>query len=631
MFTDIEGYTSMMQENEQDAMAKRNRQREVLELYISSHEGKILQSFGDGTLCVFSSAIQAVKCAVKIQGELQLVPQVPLRIGIHIGDIAYDNNDIYGDSVNVASRIESLSVAGAVLISERVYDDIKNQPLLPAVSLGHFEFKNVSRAIEIFAISLEGITVPKPNELKGKLKNPVQVIAVLPFINMSNDPENEYFSDGITEEILNALTKVEGLQVIARTSSFSFKGKDEDIREIGRKLNATSLIEGSVRKAGNRVRITAQLIRVSDGVHYWSEVYDRELTDIFKIQDEISLNIAGKFEGKAEDSKTPESLVDEATANVDAYEFYLKALHCQKLNTEGNEMLQAIKYYQEAVRLDPGFAKAYAGISMCYSTLGVWGLIHPQESYPKAKESAEKALELDANICESHLAVSAYKMLFEWDWKGVRQSIQNALKLNPGQAEIYTADSHYYKAIGLYEKAISSAKRAVELDPLSEKRNNDLAFAYLDAGKYEESFQIFQKTLIINPASRPTDYGITLLYIDMGEYEKAIEKLESMGEWVNNISLVPISYAKTGRYEKAYEYIGKYKQIAESDKSRSMAFHLACIYSSINDFDNAFKYLEQAIDERIGGVIMLKSTVAFKNMHSDPRFAPLLKKIGLPV
>src|SRR5687768_1177146 len=295
MFSDMFGYTALMQQNEQLAKLKRRRLKEVLEAAVAAYHGKILQYYGDGALSIFNSAIDAVHCAVVIQQTLQQEPKVDLRIGIHTGDISIENETIYGDGVNLASRIESLAVPGSVFISEKVFDEIRNQENLTAREMGYFEFKNVTRPVRIFAIDNTGLVVPARDALKGKTKQPTNRLAVLPFVNMSADPENEYFSDGITEELLSAFTKVDGLQVTSRTSAFAFKGKNTDIREIGIQLSVDRILEGSVRKAGNRVRISAQLINAADGYHIWSENYDRDLTDIFEVQDEISSIIANKL------------------------------------------------------------------------------------------------------------------------------------------------------------------------------------------------------------------------------------------------------------------------------------------------------------------------------------------------
>src|SRR6266487_1289847 len=373
MFTDLEGYTALMQRNEQEAIERRNRHRQVFEKSMADYNGKILQYYGDGTLSIFSSAIHAVNAAVAMQLQFRNAPQVPLRIGIHIGDISIDDSGVYGDGVNLASRIESFAVAGSIFISDKVFDEIKNQSQIDTISMGLFNLKNVSRLVEVFAISTEGIVVPQPNDLKGKTAEPKNKLAVLPFVNMSNDVENEYFSDGIAEELINALTKIDGLQVICRTSSFSFKGKNQDVREIGRTLNVSKLLEGSVRKAGNRVRITAELVNTADGYQLWSETFDRNLNDIFELQDEIAGIIANRMREQMV-SKSVET--PEPSQNIEAYQLYLKGLFYFNKGTPA-DYYKAIQFFDDGLALDPSFANAHAMIASCYSALTSIGNVNP--------------------------------------------------------------------------------------------------------------------------------------------------------------------------------------------------------------------------------------------------------------
>src|ERR1043165_4267063 len=269
MFTDIVGYTALMEQDEQLAKELRDRHRIVLQKEIPEHGGKILQYYGDGTLSTFDSALDAVECSIAIQRQLQLAPAIPIRIGIHTGDIVYEDNDIYGDGVNVSSRIQSLAVPGGVLISEKVYDEIKNHPDVITIPMGSFELKNVKKPVEVFALANEGLTIPSEREIRTASFSSEVSIAVLPFVNMSNDPEQEYFSDGMAEEILNSLAHLEKLKVAGRTSSFQFKGQNIDLREVGEKLGVKTVLEGSIRKQGNRLRVTAQLVNVQDGFHLW--------------------------------------------------------------------------------------------------------------------------------------------------------------------------------------------------------------------------------------------------------------------------------------------------------------------------------------------------------------------------
>ncbi|HEY6977081.1 MAG TPA: adenylate/guanylate cyclase domain-containing protein, partial [Chitinophagaceae bacterium] len=330
LFTDIVSYTAMMQHDEEQARVIIKRHNVVLEKFVVAHQGEVMNYYGDGSLCVFSSATESVRCAMEIQKELQSEPVVPLRIGLHIGEIFFEDAKALGDGVNVASRIQSLGQANTILFSKEIFDKIKNHPEFKAVSLGYFDFKNVDESIEVFALANEGLNIPRRRQMEGKLKkkklrsmsvligaalfiligfflvfkiffNDPEIavtersIAVLPFVDMSSDKDQEYLGDGIAEEIINSLTTIRDLKIIGRTSSFQFKGQKIDLREIGEKLKAGIILEGSVQKYENTIRITAQLIRAKDNTHLWSEKYDRKLTDIFKIQDDIAANITEKL------------------------------------------------------------------------------------------------------------------------------------------------------------------------------------------------------------------------------------------------------------------------------------------------------------------------------------------------
>ncbi|MEO5782790.1 MAG: adenylate/guanylate cyclase domain-containing protein, partial [Ginsengibacter sp.] len=300
MFTDIEGYTAIMQQDEQNAMLIRDRHREIILREHEKFDGRVIQFYGDGTLSIFNSAVQAVQCAVAMQQIFCNQPVVPVRMGIHLGDIIINDEHVFGDGVNVASRIESLGVTGSILISDKVNNELRNHPKIKTVSMGNYHFKNIDKEIEVFAIDDECVVKPIPNTLKGKTQEknspvvemaPEKSVAVLPFVNMSNDPEQEYFSDGMAEEILNSLSHLKNLKVAGRTSSFQFKGKNIDLREVGQKLGVATVLEGSVRRQLKRLRVTAQLVNVADGFHLWSERYDRDMDDIFAIQDEVALSI----------------------------------------------------------------------------------------------------------------------------------------------------------------------------------------------------------------------------------------------------------------------------------------------------------------------------------------------------
>ncbi|HEX8678240.1 MAG TPA: adenylate/guanylate cyclase domain-containing protein, partial [Segetibacter sp.] len=501
LFADMTGYTALMQENEQLARTKRKRLKEVLEVSVARFNGKVLQYYGDGSLSIFSSAIDSVQSAIMIQQQLQQEPAVPVRIGIHTGDVVIEEEAIYGDGVNLASRIESLGVPGSIFVSEKVYDEIRNQDDIQTREMGYFELKNVKQPVRIFAIANHGIVVPARDEVRGKTKATQNRLAVLPFVNMSSDPDNEYFSDGITEELLNALAKVNELKVTSRTSAFAFKGKNEDIRDIAIQLNVDKVLEGSVRKAGNRVRIAAQLINAADGYHIWSEVYDRNLTDIFAVQDEISGIIANRLRENLTIDKKKEPLVKAATQNVTAYTYYLKGLHYYNKITPA-DYIKAIEYFEQATAIEPTYAQPYAMAALAYNHLGSRGQMLPHKAFSKVHRYADKALELDSSIAESHIAKACAYLLYDWKWEEAREALQKAIDLNPAAIEAYHLFGLYYLITGQYYKAVQLLEQAEMIDPLSPAVGLALGNMYVFARRFDDSIKVADKLLEINPELR---------------------------------------------------------------------------------------------------------------------------------
>src|SRR6185436_1239005 len=389
---------------------------------------------------------------------------------------------------------------------------------------GKYNLKNVKRPVEVYAVANEGLVVPAPEQINAKAVTE-KSIAVLPFANLSADVENEYFSDGISEEILNALTRVEGLQVTARTSSFSFKGKNEDVRVIGSRLGVATVLEGSVRKAGKRVRITAQLINAADGYHIWSEVYDRDLEDIFEVQDEISLKIVTRLKENFTPSKREEPIVKSPTENIEAYNLYLKGrYHWNKWNPENITM--AIKIFEEVITLDRGFALPYCALSYCYSFLGSTGIMSPAEAYPKAKDYTLKAIEIDPNHPESHLSLAAIKFFHNWDFEGAEASLNKALQLSLNSSLLNQVHGWFLIAKGDFELAIEKMEQAVLLDPLSMPLLSSLADAYSFAGNFNKALEIYDKVIELDPSFRRAFEGKGMSFLAMKDYKNAIENLE---------------------------------------------------------------------------------------------------------
>src|SRR5688500_12960575 len=423
MFTDIVGYTAMMQQNEDKAVAVIKHYNASLEKWVTHFNGQILNYYGDGSLCIFSSATDAVNCSIEIQKELKTEPAVPLRIGLHIGEVFFEDAKALGDGVNVASRVQSIGQENTILVSEEIYDKIKNNTSVIAKSLGYFDFKNVGKPMEVFALTNEGLFVPHRKKMQGKLKRKNvekrnlivlfslillfiaaffiykkifeknddpgidKSIAVLPFVDMSAGNDQEYFSDGLSEELLNLLSKITELKVIGRTSSFSFKGKNEDLRSIGQKLGVAHILEGSVRKDGNKIRVTAQLIRAIDGSHLWSETYDREMEAIFKLQDEIARAVVKEMKVKLLTAQSRSNVA----GNVEAYNLILQGNYFfDKLDKDN--VAKAIDFYNQALSIDSTDARAWAKLANAVSRQSFQNYIDQTTGYEKARHAALKSI-----------------------------------------------------------------------------------------------------------------------------------------------------------------------------------------------------------------------------------------------
>lgn len=632
MFADMVGYSELMQEDEQKAKQNRDRQREVLEECILDHRGQVIQYYGDGSLSIFGSAIEAVKCAVEIQRQLNKEPKVPLRIGLHLGDIVYDDEGAYGDAVNVAARIESVSIPGGVLISDRVNDELQGHPKIKTAYLGSHELKHIKRPVDIYAVKAKGIEVPTIASIKAKTGSSSRSIAVLPFVNMSGETENEYFSDGITEEIINALTRVEGLNVTSRTSAFAFKGNSKDVREIGAELNVSHVLEGSVRRAANQVRITAQLINTKDGFHIWSEVFDRGLEDIFQVQDEISKKIAAKLKENVKEITAKERLVQQSTDSVQAYNHYLKGkYYWHKWTPE--DVQKSIEQFKQAINLCPDYAEAYAGLALSYSYMGAIGQLPTKAAYEQAEMAARNSLKYNDRISASHAALAMVKMLHHWDFEGALKHFKRALALGPGTPNILQAYALYLKVMGRNKAAIRILKEAMEKDPLSLTINADLGRAYLNAGKPEKALSHFNKTLELDANFRTAIEGKGWAYVALGELEKALDIFEdyriSVGHKLKGVTQLGYIYGRLGKEEDVEQILKIMEQRDEEDKDVSLSMDFAVVYLGLEDREQVFRYLQQAFEERLGGILFIKTNPIWEPIRDDDRYHQLIEEIGL--
>jgi TolB-like protein/lipoprotein NlpI len=452
-------------------------------------------------------------------------------------------------------------------------------------------------------------------------------IAVLPFVNMSSDKENEYFSDGITEDLITALSKISGLHVAARTSSFAFKGKNEDIRAIGERLHVGAVLEGSVAKSGNQVRITAQLINVANGYHLWSESYDRELQDIFAIRSQVARTVAKALEVALVEGER-QKLDKKPTEDVEAYQLYLKGLHA--VSTYANWQ-DAMRYFQQAIARDPNFAPVYTGIayfyvSTCDSTLP------GSEALPRAREAAKKALQLDPSLAEAHTWLGYVAWGYDYDYATSRREFETAIAMQPDLAIAHVGYGWQQMSVGPAAEALAGMRRAVELDPLSAVSNVWLGAALYLAGRNDEAIRQLRTTITLDPdywyahMCLGRAYAVAGRTADLLAEAETAQRLAAPGDPEAEAALGR-AYADAGKKAEAMKVLEHLRQRSQNEFI-SAAF-LASVQTGLNQVDEAFASLEQAVAQRSYYVLQLRVDPGFARLRSDPRFTALLKKVGL--
>ena len=446
-------------------------------------------------------------------------------------------------------------------------------------------------------------------------------IAVLPFADLSQEKDQEYFSDGLAEELLNSLVQVPGLRVAARTSSFQFKGKNEDLQGIGQKLNVATVLEGSVRKQGQRVRISAQLIQVSDGFHLWSETYDRDLTDIFAVQEEIAESVAGSLRVKLLGEKLPYL----RTTNVEAYNAYLQGKYFYARPTKEN-LDKAIGYYGQAITLDPSYAPAWAALSRAHSIqAGAYSPVQFQQEYNSAREAAERALALDPSLAEAHVAVGQIEQYYDWDWAGADASYQRALALEPGNAEVVQWAASLAATLNHFEQALLLSRRAVELDPLRASTHYTLAFNAWWAGQLDEAEGAVRKGLDVDPQFPWLHMVLSRVYLARSRPQDALVEAGRDPTPEFRLQELALAYHALGQQQKSdqvlAELITKYQKYS--------AFQIAEVYAFRGEADAAFTWLERAYVQRDGGLTFTKGDPLLANLQSDPRYSAFLRKMRL--
>ncbi len=633
MFTDMVGYTALTQSNESLAMELLERHNRLLRPFFPKFNGREVKAIGDSFLVEFDSSLDALRCAVEIQSFFHDYNtssredwRIHLRIGIHLGDVIHRGSDIFGDAVNIASRIEPIAEPEGICVSRQVYDQVSNKFDLPMTSLGEKSLKNVAVPAEVYKV-----VMPWSRQPVASLQTlAIRRVAVLPFASLSPDPNDEYFADGLTEELIDRLCKVKELEVIARTSVMSFKKKDVKAADIGRELRAGALVEGSVRKAGNKVRVTAQLINANTEGHLWSSKYDRNLDDIFAVQTDIAEQVAGALEVQL--LPTEKSAIEKRqTQSMEAYTLYLKGRQLWNRRTK-DSVDEAMKCFERASQVDPSFALAYVGIADCYTVMDNFGIIPASELAPKIKQSALRALKLDATLAEAHTTYAMALAQYEWRWEESELEFKRAIELNPNYA---TAHQWYcftvLRCARRVDEEMREADRALELDPLAPIMTINKGQSFFVQERFDEALEYCNMALKMDPDFFPAQTALAYTLVVMGRLNEAIAMYEKyMQRWTipeNDKKLIwAWVYARSGREAEARRILAE--AIAQNDRSITPT-SFARIYRALGETEKMFESLELAYLQRDGGLNWMIVEPEMKPYQSDPRLQQIKRKMGI--
>jgi TolB-like protein/class 3 adenylate cyclase/Flp pilus assembly protein TadD len=662
MFTDIVGYTEMMQRDEHKSVAIIKHYNAVLDKWVSHFNGRVVNYYGDGSLCIFNSATDAVNSAVEIQKEFRLEPKVPLRIGLHIGEVIFEDEKALGDGVNVASRIQSLGQENSILISAEIHDKIKNNASINTKSLGHFDFKHVYKPMEVFALANDGLLVPDRKKLTGKLatknkrrRNLIIVyaiiiilgvayfnlkfllsakttdteksIAVLPFTDMSQNKDQAFFSDGLTEDIITQLAKINAFKVTSRTSVMQYKNNSKSLKQIGKELGAANILEGSVQISGDKVRITAQLINTATDEHLWADSYDRSMNDIFSIQTDIATKIADALKAKLSPQEK-QYLEKKYTDNSEAYQLYLQGRFYWNQRLE-EPVRKSIDFFKQAIAKDSSYALAYAGLGDAYLMLGVYSVLRPDESFPIAKSYAEKAIQLDSTLAEAYSTLIDINIHYYWNPDASEKYFRKAVGANPQYANAYHWYSEALMMRKKYEESVREIKTALEIDPYSPIINTQLAIDYIYNGEFKKAVDQLKKALAFDSTFSISHFRLGTAYIGLKQYNEALHHLLVTTELApgNTRFLSTLGFAESlaGKKDEAKKI--KQDLISQMKTKYVPAYDLAVISLGLGEKQEALKYLEEAYTEREPWMPFIEMNPLFGSLKDNIQFQELVRKI----
>ena len=668
MFTDIVGYTALMGNDEKKAFELLRKNRQLQKPIIEEFNGRWIKELGDGVMASFNTVSDAVNAAIKIQQACNDAKDFQLRIGIHLGEVVFENDDVYGDGVNIASRIETLGVGSSILMSKTIRDQVKNNAELQIQSLGSFEFKNVEEPVEVFALSNPGFVVPKRDAMQGKLKkikgnNPKRIViliasaivltaaiflarnfffnkdisaaprslAILPFENLQKDSSLLYLSDGIPENLINRLSAFPDVKVFARAATFKLADTSKSISSLRKLLNADIVLTGRLQKNGDAYFLNCELVDAITQNLIWGNKYELRTNEVAKVEDSIVSSLMNPLRITLIDKSN--GLQNKQPVKPEAYAEFLKGRYLSYGSTP-EESEKALTHFREALLIDPKYAAAYAAIANEKIVQSLFSTASQKEIINEARTAIEAAKALDPNLPEIYTSEGALKFYYDWDWKGAVESYKKALQLDPGNATIYIRYSSTLADVGRYDEALPLADKAVELDPVSISSLHNLGWTNLVASNFQKSANAFGKALDLHPDWVWGYIKQAYAYIFLHQYDKALlnaakaEKLfkDGWGSELLQVTLVFI-YSKCNQKEKADAVVNRFFKYASANKVED-PWDLSYIYYLKGDYIKANEWEEKSIAARSSDAYLMNLPIFYdKKYFEGEQHQQILKKM----
>ena len=670
MFTDIVGYTALMGNDEKNAFEILNKNRLIQKPIIEKFNGRWIKELGDGVLSSFNTVSDAMNAAIHITEACNAAKDFQLRIGIHEGEIIIEDNDIFGDAVNIASRIQTLGIPGSVLFSKKVKDELINKSEFQFKSLGIFELKHVNEPMEVFALSNAGINVPLKDQMQGKIKEPypgknskliwiiavisiltllgififknyiplnkadaaIKSLAILPFENLQNDSSLSYLSDGIPENIINRLSTFKNVKVFARSATFKLADTAKNVSSLRRLLNADVVLTGQLQQNNGIYYLSCQLIDASNQNQLWGNKYEMTGNDISKIEDLIIASLLHPLQIQMVDKLTTDK--QNKPVSAQAYAEYLKGRFLSYGSTP-EESEKALYHFREAIRIDPKYAAAYAAIANEKIVQSLFSTATQKEIINEARTAIEAAKALDPNLPEIYTSEGALKFYYDWDWKGAVESYKKALQLDPGNATIYIRYSTTLADVGRYKEALPLADKAAELDPISISSLHNLGWTNLIASNFQKSSEAFQKALDLHPAWVWGYIKQAYAFIFLKQFDKALAnaaKAESLftDGWGSELLQVALAfiYTKCNQKEKADAVMNHFFKYASTNKIED-PYNLSYLYYLKGDYQKANEWEQKAIAQKSPEAYLLNINIFYdKAYFESAAHQQVLKKMG---